>query len=486
MLETLYRWFTHSRFLLYILIFVFVGVTYFTTLNGIIGYVFGSWEAASLVQLISFSIVILCVQAYLLLRSTRQVIEFRQNGFLKNIVWFALWIFTFFFSAIFSYTFYYDLLSADAHSDQVIKQGINKVVGNADRYLSDFESAKSEMDKLAVYSAETALVEEKQGGTCGDQSPPGKGPRIRYRQKEEQVFQEQAQKIASLRTLVNQEISRFKQHARDFESKKITSTSELEEAFNTSIVRLNSYGSDNSTIKGVLARLQEHYRQNRNTGGVGSDGLAIFCPDREIDNTIDDIKSRFDAIPTIESVTLFDRTDRRQLQNRVIEVFYSPFASEGEQQNQQFSRNDYMALGLGFLLEILMFLVTLVLHQGAQSYSTNKEGYIGEWFSSREALAMSERLALDVERLQAVDRKGIAMNSGFLLVVDAMNDNDSVLLALDRQGLFSQKAKAVPITKLPNDLQQLLQLNEVNLVNTYFSPWFIWQDVQLSLAHLRA
>ena len=486
MLEKTYQWFTHSRDLLYILVFVFVGVTYFTTLNGIIGYVFGSWEseAVSLLQLGLFAMVILGLQAYLLLRSTRQVIEFRQHRLLKNVVWFVLWAFTFLFSATFSYTFYYDLISADTHSDQVIKQGIHDVVGNAERYLSDFESAKAEMDTLATYSAATAVIENQRGGTCGDLSPPGDGPRIRYRRQEEKVFWAQAQQLSGLQTLVHSEMGRFKQHARDFESGKITKVAELQRVFNASIVRLNGYGADSPQVVGVLNQLQQHYRGNRNTGKLGRDGVAIRCPDPIIDKAIEGIKQRFAGLPAISPVTLFDRTDRRQLQNRVVDVFLSPFRAQTEQ-TQQFNRNDYIALGLGFLLEALMFLITLILHQGAKPYVTNKDGYIGEWFSSRDVRIFSERLSVDEGRLQAIDHKGHDLNTGFFLVVDADEVTDAVITVLEKQGLFTQQMKAVPVSTLPSGLQHFVPEGANRLVNTYYSPWYIWRDVRLSLSHLR-
>ena len=272
--------------MLVILVFVFLAVTFITTLNGVVSYIFGSMKNASALQLITFGIVLLFFQAYLLLRSTYHVIEFKNNSLSKNLAWFPIWIITFIFSAAFSYTFYYNILSADAHGKRVINQQINQVLHNADKYLSSFSSIKNQMDDLSDYSNLKASEEDKKGGTCGDWSPPGPGPRIDYRLDEQKEFKELAKSISHLHTKVQKEINFFQEQNQKYINKKIKTIPELEQAFNRSVTILNTYNEKHPVLKDFSNKLNKHSGKNRKTKGVNSNKTPIFCKDTHITKVI--------------------------------------------------------------------------------------------------------------------------------------------------------------------------------------------------------
>ena len=485
-LESSYHRLTNSKNMLIILVYVFVAVTFFTTFNGVVSYIFGSWDKASMLSLVIFGIVLFCIQAYLLLRSTYHVIEFRNNGFFKNVSWFLIWVFTFVFSATFSYTFYYDKLSADAHGKRVIEQQINIVVANAEKYLQSFEDVATEMNDLSNYSQNTAQKEEKKGGTCeGDRSPPGPGPRIRYRQKDQRIFRLQAMKVSQLHTKVGQEIKLFQQQKQKFSKNIITTIPELEQAFNASVARLNTYNSQHPVLVGVLNKLNNHYGRNRKTDGMNSNGTSIYCLDSHINQSINEVKQRLNAIQPIDNVALFDRSNRRELQNRVVEVFLSPFQSASKASKNDFNKYDYIALALGFLVESLMFVITFILHNGDNSYPVNKHGYIGEWFSSVDAKQLQERLQVEKQDLIQVMSSARKHQLGYFIIADIEHDFCPIINALDRKGLFTKKLNAIEFGSLDKKIQRLEYHKDDKMVNLYFSPNKMWMDYRMSLDHLR-
>lgn len=484
-LQDSYYSFVNSKNMLVILVYVFVIVTFFTTFNGVISYIFGSIDNTPLVSLIIFGVVLFCLQAYLLLRSTYHVIEFRKNSLVKNVIWLLIWLFTFTFSATFSYTFYYDRLSAEAHGQRVIAQQIDVVVSNAEKYLQSFDAAKAQMNDLAKYSNDTASIEGSKGGTCGDKSPPGPGPRIRYRLEDKIVFQEQANKVSQLHSQVVKEIEQFKLQQKRFLNKKIKTIPELQAAFNASVRRLNSFNEQHPVLLEVSRNLAVRTNGNRKTDGQNKDGSSIFCFDKHIDNTVAAIQRQFKRFKAIPKVTLFDRNNRRELQNRVVEVFLSPFQKTSENNENEFSKYDYIALGLGFLIETLMFVITLILHSTEKGYPTNRFGYIGERFSSKDALRLKEYLNVDKQDLMRVSFKAKKHQLGYFIVNETKDDYCPILSALDRQGLFNKKINAVRFKTLPKKVRELEQLDDEDMVNVYYSPNTAWTDYSLSVTHMK-
>lgn len=484
-LENSYHRMTNSKKMLIFLVYLFVTVTFFTTFNGVISYIFGSVDETSMPNLIIFGAVLFCLQAYLLLRSTYHVIEFKNNTLLKSFLWLIIWVFTFVFSATFSYTFYYDKLSADAHGKRVINQQIDVVVNNAEKYLLSFDSIKSQMDELSTYSRKKATEEKTKGKTCGDNSPPGPGPRIRYRLKEEKVFQEQAIKVSKLHAQILKEIEIFRLQKQKYANKKINTIPRLQQAFNLSVARLNAHNDQHPTLISVSNKLIEHSGGNRKTDGINADGSQIFCSDYHIDQSIMEIRKQLRILKPIPKVILFDRSNRRELQNRVVEVFLSPFKNTSKEKNNDFNKYDYIALALGFLVETLMFIITLILHSGDNNYPANRFGYIGEWFSSQDAEQLKSRLHINKNELMQVMYSARKLQSGYIIIKDINLDFCPIINALDRKGMFSKKLNAIEYQSLPSKMKKFEQYDDKKLVNLYFSPNRVWEDYRLSLTHLK-
>lgn len=465
-------------------VYVFLAVTFFTTFNGVVSYIFGSTENASLLQLIIFAIVLLFLQAYLLLRSTYHVIEFKNNSFSTNIAWFPIWFTSFIFSAAFSYTFYYNILSADAHGQRVINQQINQVIYNADEYLSSFSSIKKKMDDLSDYSNKKAIEEDKKGGTCGDWSPPGKGPRINYRLDEQKKFKKQAKNISSLYAKVQKEITLFKEKKQKYTNKKIKTIPELELELNQSVATLNTYNENHPVLKVFSKELSKHSGKKRKTTGINSDGSPIFCKDLHITKSIKEIKQKLKNLKIIPNIALFDHTNRKELQNRVIEVFLSPFQNSLSKQDNDFDTKDYIALALGFFIETLMFIISFILHSNTH-YSTNHYGYVGEHFSSQDVSELQKLLNVDKKALTNVMLSAKKHQSGYFIIIDTATTFCPVIDTLDCRGLFTKILIAVPFNSLQKRLREMDPQYAEKIVNVYFSPNKIWTDYRMSLSHFK-
>jgi len=485
-LEDSYHSLTNSKSMLIILVLILVGVTFFTTLNGVLSYIFGSYKETPILILIIFVIVIFFMQAYLLFRSTSHIVDFRKNNIKKNIAWFFIWAFTFLFSATFSYTFYYDKLSADEHGKNIIKQQITGVVANAQKYLDSFETVKNKMNALAEYSKNTAIKERDKGGTCeGDRSPPGRtGPRMRYRLKDREIFNLQADKVLGLHKKVSNEIRSIRKKQQDFINNIIKTIPELEQKFNDTVRKLNTYNQHPDLYR-VKTNLSKRQGKNRKTDGVNSNGNVILCRDDYIDDAINSILLLLESLPSINSVALFDRTNRTELQNRVFEVFLSPFQTNLKNKKNNFGKYDYIALALGFLVETLLLIITYLLHRSDTSYPTNRNGYIGDWFSSTDAIYLQKNLKIKKQDLINVMKSAKKHQTGYMIILETKDDFNPIINVLDRKGLFSKKLNAIEFGSLDKRIQKLEDYEASMIVNIYFSYDKIWTDYRLSLDHLK-
>lgn len=484
-LYNLYHGFVRSKNTLVILVFLFASITYMTTFKGVITYIFGSIDETPVLYLVIYAVVLLGLQMFLLIISTFQIIGFRKNTFISNLIWLPIFLFVFTFSATFSYTFWFDQLSADAHATRVLTQQVNKVEMNVEEYLNAFNDINNEMMALASYSNETAKTETDKGGTCGDGSPPGDGPRKDYRLQDADVFTQQAKKVAAVNKQIKAVFNQFKQQKLRFDNGEITRIPDLEEMLNRSVVKLNRFNSKHTVIVSVLKKLKARSHNNRFTGSIDKQGNPIFCKDTHIDDTVDTIKQKIASLKPTSEVKLFDRANRRELQNRVVEVFMSPFLSKAERENNNFSVYDYIALALGFLIETLLFVISVALHNGDNSYHIDRYGYVGTWFTSHDALQLKKMLRQDKDSFYEVINSAKKHQLGHYILTASGETINPIIYALDKRKLFNKKLNGVQFKHLPKKIKSLEQYADEDRVNLYYSPNKKWGDFCLSVTHMQ-
>ncbi|WP_020560018.1 hypothetical protein [Thiofilum flexile] len=487
-LNWLYESLVRSKHLQLVMIWVFVIITYLTTINGVIGYIFGSIKNASYLDILLFSVPLFFIQAFILIKATHEVFDWNNGFLLSKIIWLILLIFSFLFSAFFSYTFYYRLMSAEAYSNKILEEQINSIKNNIYSYNSSFSLVKDLMINLAEYSKNKADIEKKEGGTCGDNSTPKPGPRSRYRVNEEKVFTAQAKNIELLSKKVEEQNKLFLSYIKNYPSNDIKTINQLEEKMNQTVNTLNNFNESNPTIESTHQTLNEHYKENRKTNEKNKEGVIIACPDSEIDNKIDIIFKSFKALPMLEKVKLFDQTNTRELQERVFDIVASLTSKETNDDSTKFTINDYIALILGFLVEILIISISFIYHRENKNYIRldRRGNYKGKFFSTKDFIDINNTLNCSINSIKSEINSAHQLDKGVIIVKSKDDDNHIVRLlkiktpSEEFHNISYKKTLPDFIGKMESNISD----NEGKLVSVYFFPRMVWRDIELSFQHL--
>lgn len=481
---------TRSKQLQLLMIGVFVLITYIATLNGVMGYILNirSITEASLLQTIAFAIPLFFVQAYLLVKSTHELLEWHNNFFLMKILYLIIFIFSFMFSAFFSYTFYYRLISAEAHSNKVLQEQVKKIKDDVFIYKTSFLSAKDAMNELAKYSLEKSIEENNKGFTCDPNVGKGNGPRKRYRESEKDIFSNQADKISKLYEKVNANEKSFSKYIDDFFSTKEMTIKNLEKKMNEDVNGFNKLGKLNFEVQNIADVLNDHYGLNRKIPKAQQSDLDLFCPDSVIDTSIKNIQIKLDSLPKIESVKLFDQSNTKALQERVFDVVVSLFSANNNKQD--FTINDYFAFILGVIIECLIVATSFLYHNenGSHVRLNSKNQYKGKYFSTTKLVNIETALNVTPEQIKNIIKSAYQLNDGVIIPfpnkINSINDDNerNIILFLKRKTSKSVIYYNIPCEKaLPR--KKLLQdwnCAPDELVSLCVFPRIVWDDVILS------
>lgn len=484
-MSSIYSSIANSKVLILVVLIISIIVTYTATFSGVIGYIFGSFDNLSQLEIIAYGVVLFFIQAYLLIASTHNLINFKKISLGAKIIWLILFLVIFFISALFSYTFYYGLFSADSYSKRVLNNQVQMIVNNASNYEESFSSIRDSMINLASYSEKKALEEKSKGGTCGGFPSKGDGPRTRYRLQEEKVFNEQALAINRVYQKVQQYIQQVRKLKSDFQQNKIISIKTLQSDFNVVISKINFLVHGNTDLKNTLNILDAHYGNNRDTGGKEKDGEKIYCPDGKIDQEIKLIKNKVSALPLIENTALFDKNDLQELQNRVIQVVQSLIFKTHKTDENLFGLNDYLALGLGFFFEILVLIMSIILHEKTKhEIKTNKYGYKGDYISSYDIQKIVQNTSIDINQIKNFQNMTFALNNNYIFIKKP-EEESLPLNILEKHNLFSTVYHAMRYEDFYDDLQDYFDYEDDDIISIYISPKERWSDFKTSLDYYK-
>ena len=88
------------------------------------------------------------------------------------------------FSVFLSYSYWYQAIQGDNYAYDNFNVQLDDSLSDVGIYQETFLKIKKMAEELAEYSQDTATLEKRKGGTCGDNSAPGAGPRQSLRNSE--------------------------------------------------------------------------------------------------------------------------------------------------------------------------------------------------------------------------------------------------------------------------------------------------------------
>ena len=383
--------FTNARTTPIVLIVLLSVISFYTSYDGLVRFSFATPEDASWVSIAVLGLVVFCIQLVLVysLRkmalSRRVMVKFR---------WLPLYILMMCISVFFSYGFYYKLLRAEGYAQENFTAQLNKVRDGAQDYLLSFEAVERGSKQLKLYSERRAREEESFGGSCGDGSVPGKGPRRTFRNNEALVFSAIANSIEPLGAKVKEDITQLQTIIENYrpDTQDVTS---LQNEVNGIIHQINTRRNAPVLIESsrVISQRVGEKRQRIVPTAVGN----IPCPDNTITLNGNAMLTSIDTLPFMDDVQLFNPYDQRNVLNRAMDVIRSipslmsawwkgddltPLMEQGKDSTR---RDDYIPLLLGALVDFVLLIVGLADGYISRRRNWMSKSFEGEYFSAEDA-----------------------------------------------------------------------------------------------------
>ncbi len=397
-----------SRIILILLIILLSIVSFYTSFDGLRQFAFASKESPSHVGIVIIAVLVLSIQLFLVY-SLHRVAKTRQLK--TRLAWLPPYLLTMLISVFFSYGFYYKLFRADGYARDKFSVQLAAASKDAQKYLEAFEAIQEGGDQLKAYSLKRSNEEKQFGGTCGDHSPPGKGPRQLFRLQEAEKFNYIAENIKPLTQKVKSEIEELKKAIASY-SPNIKDLAGFQRKLNDLVQRINANNNSfvlSYTKQAIRSRIGKN-RENIIAENIG-------CPDETISNSGNVMLQNITHLPVLKEIKLFNPNNDKEVLTRALQVFKSlprivansvfadaqaSKAVRAEKNKLILKKADFMPLILGALIDFMLLIVGFT--NGIQSRKDNwlSPAYEGEFFSALDAKRIKNNTRLNniVELLQ--------------------------------------------------------------------------------------
>jgi uncharacterized protein with PQ loop repeat len=478
-------------------------VSFYTSFDGLRHYMFGndtenaSWALLLLLAFLVFLIQLLLIVA--LMRLTQRI------SFSNKVSMLMLYMIAMGFSVFLSYSYWYQAIQADNYAYNNFNVQLDDSLSDVGVYQDTFSSIKKIATELAEYSQETALLEKNKGGTCGDNSSPGAGPRLALRNSEERLFTQMNNDISLLNDEVSQKINKLDSIRYGYSPD--ANIQELQQAMNVVIAEVNRYKQNPDLVK-AKRQLKIHSGENRATLSTTLNGgdRTVSCPDAIITQKSERLLARINALPVLKNIRLFNSQDQREVMERALKVFLvipstvknlvipsEEVAQENEQEQSAEAVNsaDFTPLILGVMIDLIIFFVGYGNGKYSQQRNYLSGKYHGQHFSVTDAIKINHVFNIDSlrENLQWYHHQ-LGRKHLIIIPSDAYRQSEnthkrnlvSLMESLLANSRISLQALRVPFETLPKNMRRrFAKLPKDTLFEFYFTTEEQWFDLLQSL-----
>ena len=383
--------FTNARTTPVVLIIILSIISFYTSYDGLVRFSFATPDEASWLNLTILALVVFCIQLVLVYSLRKMALSRRAS---VKFRWLPLYILMMCISVFFSYGFYYKLLRAEGFAQENFTAQLNQARDGAQDYLMSFEAVEAGGRQLKQYSEQRAREEERFGGSCGDGSVPGKGPRRTFRNNEALIFSAIASSIDPLATRVRADITKLQDIIENYRPDMQDVTS-LQNEVNSIIHQINT--SRNAPVLQESSRVISLRVGDKRQRIVPTAQGSIACPDTTITLNGNAMLKSIQNLPLMEDVQLFNPFDQRNVLNRAMDVIRSipdliltwwnggSVEAVMEQGKDSTKRDDYVPLLLGALVDFVLLIVGLADGYIARRRNWMSSEFEGEYFSAEDA-----------------------------------------------------------------------------------------------------
>ncbi len=476
-------------------------VSFYTSFDGLRHYMFGNdSENASGALLLLLAFLVFLIQLLLIVALMRLTQRISLGNKISMLM---LYLIAMGLSVFLSYSYWYQAIQADNYAYDNFNTQLDDSLSDVGVYQDTFSSIKKIATELAEYSQETALLEKNRGGTCGDNSSPGAGPRLALRNSEEDLFTLMNSDISLLNDEVAHKINKLDSIRYGYSPD--ANIQELQQAMNVVIAEVNRYKQNPDLIK-AKQQLKIHSGENRESLSIILNGnhRTVSCPDTTITQKSQRLLARINSLPVLKNIRLFNSQDHREVMGRALTVFLvipaklkslifsnSNEGSEEEKGAEAIKSSDFTPLILGVMIDLIIFFVGYSNGKYSQQRNYLSGKYHGQHFSVTDAIKINHVFNIDAlrENLQWYHHQ-LGRKHLIIIPSDAYRQSEDVnkrnlvslmesLLANHR---ISLQALRVPFDTLPKNMRRRFSnLPNDTLFEFYYTTEEQWFDLLQSL-----
>ncbi len=453
-----------------ILVILLSVISYVTSYKGLVILNVENDNDLSQWQTIFIAFMVFTIQATLVVTLLFTIHAYRR---ITQILAIFVYIVAMLFSVFFSYGWWYEVFRAGSYAQEVYKDGVESIRVSAKTYEQSFANVREVADELSKYSAGRAREENIYGGTCGENSRPGKGPLNYLRNDEARRFNLIVGDVGKLEDKVGVHILQLNRLLDDLDLSEEGIVQQRERELNDIVTLIGGYKRGPNVIR-IREELEERRGDKRRflesvSPNDNDERVVVSCVDAEITRKIDALFAAFDALPEPRRVTLFDQSNNRTVLQRAWQVFSSLMDVDTLTNTKEklaelkLSSTDYVPLVAGLLIDLFILILGLI--DGIE-YG---RFYTGRRYSSQDAKQLAsfhQSKAADNDQLNLLQPYIYNGWLSYYLIVPvpqaAISEREQQLLRLvawlDAHKKIDRFAHAVELARLPAIMQEFFTM----------------------------
>ena len=197
----------------------------------------------------------------------------------RRPLYLSIYVVTVFFSVVFGYAFYFRHLRADDYAQEVHQSESQRMLLEGESYRARFNATALRLNELSAYSQSQSELEDRTGGTCGDRSPSGRGPRARRRRTDALSFAGYNRQVETLRTDLEAQISFLREDVGGYSPVNLQSHHHVLDVFYQRLQGNRMQAQE--LLLEIKAYIHSRFPEGRYT--IVEGGITYPCPDSRME-----------------------------------------------------------------------------------------------------------------------------------------------------------------------------------------------------------
>ena len=379
----------------------------------------------------------------------------------------------------FAFGYWWHLFRAEDHAHERLASDIRVMAAPVRAFGARYGHLSERLSELANYSRVRAEEELLHGGTCGDGSPPGPGPRQSLRTTDAETFTRFAVHFDQAAGELSDLVAALGDAVEGFDLEDHVATGRFVEDTYAQAVVLRQ----DPQLRRLETTLQERVRIGEE-GFTAASGVVVRCPDYRLTQLVDEVLDALD-LPEINDpgIVVRDGSQREAIVETYARLFRFLGAIAGDGQ-AEFDARDTGPLILAAIVDLLILAMSMMMGMNNRrdpsplgplaDLSRRKPKMNGQFLGTARDVADGRAARLS-KLVRAYELRGPNQSAVIVPTGDVRGDAGSVRSVMDvleALGLVRLDAPFLPTDKLSRFERAVLgdRLDGAEFVSVYRVP----------------